>query len=235
MFVLGLTGSIGMGKSETTRMFRRLGVPVYDADAAVHALMAPGGAAVAAVEAAFPGVVENGAVNRPKLGGMVFGKPDALRRLEAILHPLAGLAQRRFLAHCARRRCPLVVLDIPLLFEGNGEARCDATVVVSAPAFVQRQRVLARPNMTAEKLAGILRQQVPDAIKRQRADHVVPSGHGRRPALIKVLALAKLRRSGDGAWPIRGMPLRRPGRHPSRRPVHKRERLKRRGPSRPGA
>lgn len=229
MFVLGLTGSIGMGKSETTRMFRRLGVPVYDADAAVHALLAPGGAAVAAVAAAFPGVERDGAIDRPKLGAQVFGRPDQLRRLEAILHPLAGRAQRRFLARCARRRCPLVVLDIPLLFEGRGEERCDATVVVSAPAFVQRQRVLARANMTPEKLAGILRQQVPDAVKRQRADYVVPSGQGRRPALIRVMALAKLRRRFAGAWPVRGMPLRRPGRHPSRRPVHRRERLRRTG------
>src|SRR5215472_14406505 len=150
MVIVGLTGSIGMGKSTAAAMLRDMGVPVYDADAAVHALQAPGGAALPAIEAAFPGVVKAGVLDRQALGARVFGNPAALRRLEAIVHPLVGQRQRAFLKRAARQRAPLVVLDIPLLFEGRGERRIDATLVVSAPAFLQRRRVLARPGMTAD-------------------------------------------------------------------------------------
>ncbi|MBT4044166.1 MAG: dephospho-CoA kinase, partial [Rhodospirillaceae bacterium] len=129
MFIVGLTGSIGMGKSETSKMFHRLGVPVFDADAAVHDLLKQGGRAVRRVEEAFPGVTKDGAVDRPALGARVFGKRQELRRLEAILHPMVGQAQRAFLADAQRRRLAIVVLDIPLLFEGRGEERCDATAV----------------------------------------------------------------------------------------------------------
>ena len=162
MVIVGLTGSIGMGKSTAAKMLREMGVPVYDADAAVHELQAPGGAALPGIEVAFPGVVKAGVLDRQALGARVFGNKEALRRLEAIVHPLVFKKQRAFLRRSALAGEKLVVLDIPLLFEGLGERRVDATLVVSAPAFLQRRRVMARPGMTAEKFAGILRQQVPD-------------------------------------------------------------------------
>ena len=227
MFILGLTGSIGMGKTETARMFRRLGVPVYDADAAVHRLLGRGGAAVAAVEAAFPGVVQESAVDRKALGERVFGRPAALKKLESILHPMVGRMQRRFLSAAARRREPLVVLDVPLLFETNGEARTDAIAVVSAPGFVQRRRVLRRPGMSEEKLRSILRQQMPDAVKRARADYVIPAGQGRRLTFEHVARIVdELKHRRGHVWPPRGRPRPRPVRHPSRRPVHARNRTR---------
>jgi dephospho-CoA kinase len=180
MIVLGLTGSVGMGKSTAAGMLRRLGLPVHDSDAAVHCLMGPKGAAVAAVERAFPGVRRSdGGIDRAALGARVFADAAALKRLEAILHPLVRRSQERFLARARARRLTLVVLDIPLLFETGGARRCDKVIVVSAPAFLQRARVLARPGMTAERLAAILAKQTPDAEKRRRADYVVPSGLGR--------------------------------------------------------
>jgi dephospho-CoA kinase len=225
MYVLGLTGSIGMGKSETARMFRRLGVPVYDADAEVHDLLGPGGAAVAAVEAAFPGVVANGAVDRQALGARVFGKPDELRRLEAILHPRVGQRQRRFLARHAARGTPLVALDIPLLFEGNGEARCDATVCVSAPPGLQQWRVMRRPGMTRQRFRDILARQVPDKLKRARADYVVPTGLGRAETFRQIRRItAECSRKPGHVWPPKRRPRPRPFGHPSRRPVHARNR-----------
>lgn len=202
MVIVGLTGSIGMGKSTAAGMLRQMGVPVYDADAAVHALQAPGGAALPRIEAAFPGVVKAGVLDRQALGARVFGDKRALRRLEAIVHPLVAQKQRAFLKRAAQRGVPLVVLDIPLLFEGRGERRVDATMVVSAPAFLQRRRVLARPGMTEEKFAGILRQQVPDSIKRRLATVVIPTGLGLAPtrrALEK--AVAKLRQRPGRCWP----------------------------------
>jgi dephospho-CoA kinase len=221
MYILGLTGSIGMGKSATAGMFRRLGVPVYDADAAVHRVLGHGGAAVAAVATAFPGVVRDGRVDRPALGARVFGDKPALRRLEAIVHPLVGREQRRFLARAARRRVPLVVLDVPLLFETGGEARTDAIAVVSAPALVQRQRVLSRPAMTAAKLRGILAQQLPDAQKRRRADFIIPTGLGKRQALNRVRRIVTMLSGRPGwRWPPRARPCPRPARHPARRAIH---------------
>jgi dephospho-CoA kinase len=202
MMIVGLTGSIGMGKSTAARMLRQMGVPVYDADAAVHALQAPGGAALAPIEAAFPGVVKAGVLDRQELGRRVFGDKQALRRLEAIVHPLVAERQRAFLKRMARRGETLVVLDIPLLFEGLGERRVDATLVVSAPAFLQRRRVMARPGMTAERLDGILHQQVPDVVKRRKADFVIPTGLGLAPtraALAK--AVATLRQRRGRFWP----------------------------------
>jgi dephospho-CoA kinase len=181
MIVLGLTGSVGMGKSTAAAMLRQLGVPVHDADAAVHRLLAPGGAAVAAVAAAFPGTAVGSGIDRALLGKQVFGDAAALRRLERILHPLVRKSEQRFLKEARARRAPLVALDIPLLFETGGEKRCDAVVVVSAPAFLQRARVLARPGMSEERLRAILAKQVPDAEKRRRADFVVTSGLGRAP------------------------------------------------------
>ena len=204
MILIGLTGSIGMGKSETAKMFRRAGVPVYDADAAVHALMRPGGAAVARVEAVFPGVVKNGAIDRPELGKRVFGKPEELRKLERIIHPLVGLAQRRFLQRAQSRGVPVVVLDIPLLFETGGNRYVDYAVVVSAPAELQRKRVLARPGMTEERLKQVLAQQTPDAVKRKKADFVVHSGLGRAYAQQAVRRILSELKGGRGrVWPER--------------------------------
>ncbi len=179
MKVLCLTGSVGMGKTTAARMLRRLGIPVHDADGEVHRLLGRGGAAVKAVEAAFPGVKQGKAIDRAALGRIVFGDPQALRRLEKILHPLVARAERRFLARCRRERHPLVVLDIPLLFETRGERRCDGVIVVSAPRAIQLARVMARPGMTRAQLAAIEARQMPDAQKRRRADVVVPTGLGK--------------------------------------------------------
>lgn len=191
MVVLGLTGSIGMGKSTAAAMLRRMGIPVHDADAAVHRLLAKGGAAVPAIAAAFPGVVENGAVDRAALGAAVFKDPAALRRLEAIVHPLVRRAEREFLRRARRQGRRLVVLDIPLLFETGGERRCDAVAVVSAPAFLQAQRVLKRPGMTGERLSAVRASQMADADKRRRADAVIPTGLGRRPTLRALTRLVE--------------------------------------------
>src|SRR5262249_16806056 len=202
MVIVGLTGSIGMGKSTAAKMLRQMGVPVYDAEAVVHALQAPGRAALAPIEKAFPGVVKEGVLDRQALGARVFGNKQALRRLEAIVHPLVAQRQRAFLRRAAQRGEKLVVLDIPLLFEGLGERRVDATLVVSAPSFLQRARVMARPGMTSDRLAGILRQQVPDAAKRRKADIVIPTGLGLAPTRIALArAVTQLKRSRGRAWP----------------------------------
>ena len=179
MIVVGLTGSIGMGKSTAAAMFRRLGVPVYDADATVHGLFAVGGEAVAAIADAFPGVVENGVVDRSLLGARVFADAAALARLEAIVHPLVFRKRAAFLERERWRRTPVVVLDIPLLFETGAERTCDVVAVVSAPAFLQAQRLLRRPGMSRRRLAAIRSRQMADADKRRRADVVIPSGLGR--------------------------------------------------------
>jgi dephospho-CoA kinase len=189
VILVGLTGSIGMGKSTAAQALKRLGLPVHDADAAVHRLLAPGGGAVAAVLDAFPDVATPaGGIDRGRLGARVFGDAAALKQLEAILHPRVRAAKRRFLARAARRRQRLVVLDVPLLYETGGERECDAVLVVSAPAFLQRQRVLARPGMTAEKFRAILAKQMPDAEKRRRTRYVIPTGLGRRFTLDRLRA-----------------------------------------------
>ena len=199
MIVLGLTGSVGMGKSTAASMFRRLGVPVHDSDAAVHRLMAPGGAAVPAVAAAFPGVSDKaGGIDRGTLGARVFGDGRALKRLERILHPLVRQSQARFLKEARARRVPLVVLDIPLLFETGGEKRCDAVIVVSAPPWVQRARVMGRANMTEARFRAILKKQMPDHEKRRRADYIVQSGLGRALTYRRLIRLVQaLRADGD--------------------------------------
>lgn len=173
-FILGLTGSIGMGKSAVAAMFRGLGVPVFDADAAVHELQGPGGACVAGIERAFPGTTGPDGVDRQKLGAAVFGDPGKLRLLESIVHPEVAEMRRAFLADNAS--APLIVFDIPLLYEKTGEHGLDAVVVVSASAAQQRERVLARPGMSEEKFERILALQVPDADKRARADYVIDTG-----------------------------------------------------------
>lgn len=172
--IVGLTGSIGMGKSTVAAMFERAGVPVFDADAEVRRMQGPGGALVSAIEAAFPGATGPEGVLRDKLGQRVFGDAQALARLEAIVHPAVAAKRQEFLAENAG--ASLVVFDIPLLFEKGGHAQVDVVVVVSAPPDVQRARVLARPGMTAEKFAQILALQMPDAEKRARADHVIDTG-----------------------------------------------------------
>jgi dephospho-CoA kinase len=176
MFVLGLTGSIGMGKSATAAIFRRFGVPVHDADLAVHRLYA--GTAAARIEQAFPGSVVGGVVDRAKLGAMVLGRPERLQNLEAIVHPLVREAEAAFLERTAAAGSPLAVLDIPLLLETGSAARCDAVLVVSAPADLQRQRVLARPGMTEAKFQAIRAKQQPDAEKRGQAHFVVDTSRG---------------------------------------------------------
>lgn len=208
MKILGLTGSIGMGKSTASGLLRRLGIPVHDADATVHRLMGPGGKAVAEIDAAFPGVVIDGAVSRPLLGQRVFGDKTALKRLEAILHPLVRAEEAGFLRRQARARCSLVVLDIPLLFETGGNTRCDRVAVVSCPAFLQAERVLARPGMTPERLAAIRAQQMPDGLKRRRGDFLIRSGSGKGPALraLRRAVTLVLAQSGRGAWPPRPHP-----------------------------
>ena len=172
--ILGLTGSIGMGKSTVAAMFRKEGVPVFDADAAVHALQGPAGRLVAAIEAAFPGTTGEGGVNRTTLAERVLAAPDALRRLEAIVHPAVGEERARWMAEHAD--APLLVSDIPLLFETGGERHVDKVAVVSASYEQQRDRVLARPGMSEAKFAAILAKQTPDAEKRRRADFVIPTG-----------------------------------------------------------
>jgi len=173
-FILGLTGSIGMGKSAVAAMFRGLGVPLFDADAAVHELQGPNGACLAPIERAFPGTTGPAGVDRQKLGAAVFGDPEKLRLLEAIVHPEVAELRRTFLAD--NTDAPLIVFDIPLLFEKTGEHGLDAVLVVSASAVQQRERVLARPGMTEEKFERILALQVPDAEKRARADYVIDTG-----------------------------------------------------------
>ena len=195
MIVVGLTGSIGMGKSNAARSLRYLGVPVYDADAEVHKLYAKGGAAVAPIARAFPFAVRDGAVDRAKLSELLRADPGAVERLETIVHPLVRRIQDRFIRTLRLRRAPVAVLDIPLLFETGGETRCDAVIVVSVPAYLQRQRVLRRPGMSGAKLDLLLGRQTPDAEKRRRADFVIHTNRGYRETLLALrLILRKLRR-----------------------------------------
>ncbi len=179
-----------MGKSAAAAMLRRMRVPLFDADQVVHRLLAPGGRAVSKVEAVFPGMrAEDGGIDRKRLGQRVFGDSKALARLEGILHPMVAEDEKRFLAHARARRSPLAVLDIPLLYESRGAARCDYVIVVSAPAMLQRQRVMRRPGMTAARFAAILKQQMPDAEKRRRADFVVPTGLDRGFGMRRLRAI----------------------------------------------
>ena len=184
MIVLGLTGSIGMGKSTTAKLFAEAGVPVYDADAAVHLLYE--GEAAPAIEAAFPGTTENGRVDRDRLSARVVHDPAAMRKLEEIVHPMLGASRQKFLRDAERSGAPVAVIDVPLLFETGGEKRVDAVVVVTTTAELQRKRILARPNMTEEKLQAILVRQMPDAEKRKRAHFVVDTSHGLDPVRARI-------------------------------------------------
>jgi dephospho-CoA kinase len=179
MIKLALTGSIGMGKSATAALFAARGIPVYDADAAVHAAYAPGGEAVAPIEWAFPGVIGvDGGIDRAKLRQGVAKNPDAMKRLEGIVHPIIAHANRAFLEKALADKADIIVLDIPLLFETGGEAKVDVIAVVTAPPDVQRQRVMARGQMTQAEFEAILARQVPDSVKRRRADFVINTGFG---------------------------------------------------------
>lgn len=202
MRILGLTGGIAMGKSAAARQLRRMGLPVHDADAAIHRLYAPRGKAFAAVAKRFPTAIVDDRVDRQKLGQLVFGKPDELKALERILHPLVRRETLAFLQRQARRRRKLAVLDIPLLFETGGEENCDYVVTLSAPGFLQRQRALRRPGMTPAKLDSIVARQTPDPEKRRRADCVVPSGLGFAVSLRHLKRAVRL----AGAAPRRAWP-----------------------------
>jgi dephospho-CoA kinase len=196
VIVLGLTGSIGAGKSTAAMTLQRLGLPLFDADYVVHRLLAPRGHAVEAVAAAFPGVrAANGGIDRSLLGQRVFGDPEALSELERIIHPMVEAREKQFRAHARARREPIVVLDIPLLFESRSERRCDYILVVSAPRLVQRQRVFRRPGMTENRLAAILSNQTPDREKRRRADFVVLTGLSRAMSLRRLRAIVRLLRA----------------------------------------
>jgi dephospho-CoA kinase len=184
MIILGLTGSIGMGKSTTAKLFAEAGVPVYDADAAVHSLYE--GEAAPAIEAAFPGTTVGGKVDRNKLSAQVVHDPAAIKRLEGIVHPMLGAGRQKFLREAEQSGAPVAVVDVPLLYETGGEKRVDAVVVVTASPEIQRQRILARDNMTAEKLDAILARQLPDPEKRKRADFVVDTSHGLDPVRARI-------------------------------------------------
>jgi dephospho-CoA kinase len=184
MIILGLTGSIGMGKSTTAKLFAEAGVPVYDADAIVHRLYE--GEAVPAIEAAFPGATIDGKVDRNKLSAQVVHDPAAIKRLEGIVHPMLGASRQKFLSEAEQSGAPVVVVDVPLLFETGGEKRVDAVVVVTTSPEVQRERILTRDNMTGEKLDAILARQLPDAEKRKRADFVVDTSHGLDPVRARI-------------------------------------------------
>jgi dephospho-CoA kinase len=195
MFILGLTGSVGMGKSTTAKFFAEEGVPVHDSDAVVHRLYE--GEATPLIEAAFPGTTEGGKVDREKLAKRVLGDAAAIQKLESIVHPMVAAARERFLAEAERSGAKIAVLDIPLLFETGGDKRCDAVVVVSAPADMQRERVMDRPGMTDEKFDAILAKQTPDAEKRARADFVVDTSGSYEAAHDQVREI--LRRVGTMA------------------------------------
>ena len=189
MLVLGLTGSIGMGKSTTAKLFAEAGVPVYDADATVHLIYE--GEAAPLIEAAFPGTTVDGKVDRAKLSAQVVGNDVAMKQLEQIVHPLLGAYHRKFLDDAERAGAPVAVVDVPLLYETGGEKRVDAVVVVTTDPEQQRKRILARDNMTPEKLDAILARQLPDADKRKRADFVVDTSHGLEPVRIRIAEILR--------------------------------------------
>lgn len=190
--IIGLTGSIGMGKSTVAAQFASLGIEVLSADAIVHALLAKGGAAAEAVGRQFPEAAQNGAINRQALGNIVFGDREKLKLLESILHPLVVAEENRFIERKRGEKAKYAVLEIPLLYETGAEKRCDAVVVVTAPSFLQKYRVLKRPGMTKERLACILSQQMPDGEKRARADFIVQTGLGKAYSLLQVKRILKV-------------------------------------------
>ena len=189
MFVLGLTGSIGMGKTTAANYFRILGVPVYNSDTVVHRLLEPGGEAVTGVAELFGGVLKGNQIDRNALGKQVFNNQDKLDLLESILHPLVRIKQKRFLINSAIRKEKLVVLEVPLLFETNGDKLCNAVAVVSAPKFIQKHRVMSRKGMTKKKFNGIMKRQMPDTEKVKLGDFIIPTGLGKRLTYRSILAI----------------------------------------------
>ena len=198
MKVLGLTGSIGMGKSTVASMARRLGIPIFDADAAVHRALSKGGRGVAPVAALFPDALQDGQINRAVVGKFVFGQPEKLRQLEAILHPIVRKDRQNFIALQRRRQRPVVVLDIPLLFERDGWRVCDRVMVVTAPLFLQAARVLQRPNMNMARLLSIRKMQMAEAKKRVLTDFIIPTGMGKGPALRALRRAVTLTKVSQG-------------------------------------
>ncbi|MBT3991272.1 MAG: dephospho-CoA kinase [Rhodospirillaceae bacterium] len=204
MYILGLTGSIGMGKTTAAQAFRHFGVSVYDADATVHHLTGPGGKAVAAVGEAFPGVVKDGQVDRSALGPKVFDDKAALATLEAILHPMVRGVQYEYLRQAAKRHEKIVVLDVPLLFEVGTDQICDGVAVVTAPKYLQKIRVLSRPGMTEDRLAQVLESQMPDSEKRKRADFLIQTSMGRNHSLLCIRNIITIVQNQPGRnWPLK--------------------------------
>ena len=202
MIVLGLTGSIGMGKSMAAKNFRRLGIPVHDADGIVHELLSEGGEAVEKIKKLFPAAVKKKSVDRKKIADEIFANPESLARIERVLHPMVRARAKKFLQQAAHQGRHLVVLDVPLLFETGGEARCDAVVVVSAPLFLQEQRVLKRPGMTRKKFNSILARQMPDAEKCRRASFIVLTGLGRDFGLLQIQNIVRITNGWrETKWP----------------------------------
>ena len=209
MIILGLTGSIGMGKSTIADNFRRLGIPIHDADKTVHDLLKPNGDAFLPIKQMFPEAIKKGAIDRNVIAARIFDDKNSLTRIEQLLHPLVRARERKFLGWCAREGKRQVVLDIPLLFETGSENRCDIVITVSAPAFVQEPRVLKRCGMTREKMASILARQMPDAEKRRRSDFVVLTGLGRDFSLLQIQNIVRLTHHRRGKnWPFRPLPRR---------------------------
>ncbi len=207
MIILGLTGSIGMGKSTIAGNFKRLGIPVHDADKTVHDLLKPDGAAFPPIKKMFPEAVKKGVLDRAAIAARVFGDEDSLDRIEQVLHPLVRVEERKFLGWCAREGKRQVVLDIPLLFETGSENRCDVVITASPPAFIQEPRVLKRHGMTRKRMASILARQMPDAEKRHRSDFVVLTGLGRDFGLLQIQNIVRLTRNWRGKnWPSRPLP-----------------------------
>jgi dephospho-CoA kinase len=201
MLIVGLTGSIGMGKTTSAGMLRRLRVPVHDADRAVHRLLGPGGGAVHRIAQEFPAALAGDRIDRKILGDLVFGDTPALRRLEAVLHPLVRQSTHAFLESAARRGERLIVLDVPLLFERGGARTVEKIIVVSAPPWIQRRRVLARPGMTERKFRSILARQIPDRVKRRRADYVVDTSGQLGRTFSQLQRIVRQLKKGGTRWP----------------------------------
>ena len=203
MIILGLTGSIGMGKTTASTEFRRIGIPVHSSDEAVHQMMSAGGEAVSILSEMFPAAIKKYGIDRNLVAQEAFSNFKVLNKIEAILHPLVGIREKKFLNDCARRGSKIVVLDVPLLFETGGEKRCDGVITVSAPKYVQRQRVIKRPGMTVDRLHSILSRQITDKEKIRRSQFVILTGLGRHFSLIQIQKIVKITKRWQGKhWPI---------------------------------
>ncbi len=203
MIILGLTGSIGMGKTTASDNFSKIGIPVHDADQAVHEMMSEGGEAVVIMSEMFPASIRDGSIDRKVIAEEVFSNSKALNNIEKTLHPLVRLREKKFLGDCARQGKKVVILDVPLLFETGGEKRCDGVITVSAPKYIQRQRVFNRPGMTPERLKVILSRQISDFEKRKRSDFIILTGLGRYFSLIQAQKIVRITKNWKGQhWPM---------------------------------